>query len=127
MANRYANKRLRAACRERMAATGETYQQARQGLLEKSLTKESLLTNEPLTSSLLTSDVLAKRQRRSEIQTDLQSVRYHGFPATLVTIEQHGAVITLLMPALAVWPQGYPARWPASLLRSWMKPRGGLQ
>jgi hypothetical protein len=102
MANRYANKRLRAACRERMAARGETYQQARQGLL-------------------------ADRQSRAESQTDLQAVRYHGFPATLVTIEQHGTIVTLLMPSMRLWSPGYTTPWPASLLRAWMQPQGGLQ
>jgi hypothetical protein len=85
-----------------MAATGETYQQAHQGLL-------------------------ATRQSRSQSQTDLQAVRYHGFPATLVTIEQHGAIVTLLMPSVRLWPQGCTTPWPASLLRAWMKPQGGLQ
>jgi hypothetical protein len=102
MANRHANKRLRAACRERMAKTGETYQQARHRLLQK-------------------------RPIGAVSQTDLQPVLYHGIPATLVTIEQHGAIVTLLMPSPTLWPRGYPTRWPASMLRSWMKPMGGLQ
>lgn len=102
MANRHANKRLRAACRKRMAETGETYQQARQRLVQH-------------------------RPHPAVNQTDLQPVLCHGLPATLVTIEQHGTIITLLMPSPTLWPNGYPAHWPASMLRGWMKPRGGLQ
>lgn len=61
MANRHANKKLRAAVRRRMARTGESYQTARQRVLED--------------------------QQRTESPVDLVPFTYFGIPLTLVTSE----------------------------------------
>jgi|CZKU01.1.fsa_nt_gi hypothetical protein len=64
MANRHAHKKLRAEIRARMAARGESYQQAY-------------------------AHVATRRASATAPQTDLVPVSYYGIPLALATIEMH--------------------------------------
>jgi hypothetical protein len=99
MANRHAHKKLRAEVRARMAATGETYQQA-----------HARVMNRPVSVSA--------------VKTDLVPVSYYGIPLALATIEMHGRSFNVLVPSSRLWRKGYPAQSPAPLLLAAMRSRG---
>ena len=99
MANRHAHKKLRAEVRARMAASGETYQQA-------------LGRVEPRPVS------------RSAVQTDLVAVSYYGIPLALATIEMRGMAVSVLVPSSRLWRHGYPAQSPVPLMRAAFRSRG---
>lgn len=98
MANRHAHKKLRAEIRARMAATGESYQQAHARV--------------------------ATRQVTTAPQTDLVPVSYFGIPVALATIESHGVSIAALVPSSRLWRHGCPAQSPVPLMRAAMRSRG---
>jgi hypothetical protein len=98
MANRHAHKKLRAEVRARMAATGESYQQAHARI--------------------------ATRQVSAAPQTDLVPVSYYGIPLALATIEMHGMAVAVLVPSSRLWHQGYPTQSPVPLMRAAMRSRG---
>lgn len=68
MANRHSNKKLRAHVRQRMAATGETYQQALAELLREQAKRQGLGS-------------------RELSGVDLIPARYFGWPITLAIFE----------------------------------------
>ena len=99
MANRHAHKKLRTEVRARMAATGETYQQAL-----------ARVATHPVSASAP--------------QTDLVAVSYYGIPLALATIEMHGMSVNVLVPSSRLWRHGYPAQSPVPLMRAAMRSRG---
>jgi hypothetical protein len=74
MANRHSHKKLRADIRSRMAATGESYQKARQRILSGG----------------------AMPARNGDV--DLVATSYFGMPITLATIEALGRPVVMLVP-----------------------------
>lgn len=98
MANRHAHKKLRGEVRARMAATGESYQQAR----------ARVVTGVSGTSP----------------RTDLLHASYYGVPVTLATIEMHGMAVAVLIPSSKVWKRGYPLSSPVPLMQAAMRSRG---
>lgn len=81
MANRHRNKQLRRAARARMAATGESYQQARNSLLalrERALPDQS--DNDAASSG-----------------ADLMAIRYFGLPLALAAFPIAGRLSVLLL------------------------------
>ena len=99
MANRHAHKKLRAEIRIRMAATGESYQQAH-------------------------ARVATRRVSATAPQTDLVPVSYYGIPLALATIEMHGMSVAVLVPSSRLWRHGYPGQSPVPLMRAAMRSRG---
>ncbi len=99
MANRHAHKKLRAEVRARMAASGESYQQA-----------HARVATRPIWAT--------------SPQTDLVPVSYFGIPLALATIEMHGMSIAVLVPSSRLWRDGYPAQSPVPLMRAAMRSRG---
>jgi hypothetical protein len=99
MANRHAHKKLRAEVRARMAATGETHQQA--------LTR-----------------IQARRPSVSAPGMDLVGFSYFGIPATLATLEMNGFTVFAVVPSSRWWGHGYPHPFPFPLVRALMLPRG---
>ena len=99
MANRHAHKKLRAEIRARMAATGESYQQAH--------------------ARVATRQVSATPPR-----TDLVPVSYYGIPLALATFEMHGMSLAVLVPSSTWWRHGDPAQSPVPLMRAAMRSRG---
>jgi hypothetical protein len=99
MANRHAHKKLRAEIRARMAATGESYQQAH--------------------ARVATRQVSAATPR-----TDLVPVSYYGIPLALATFEMHGMSVAVLVPSSRSWRLGDPAQSPVPLMRAAMRSRG---
>ena len=99
MANRHAHKKLRAEIRARMAATGESYQQA--------------------FARVTTGQVTATAP-----QTDLVRVSCYRIPLALATIEMHGMSVAVLVPSSRLWRHGYPAQSPVPLMRAAMRSRG---
>jgi hypothetical protein len=99
MANRHAHKKLRAEIQTRMAATGESYQQAH-------------------------ARVATRRLSPTAPQTDLVPVSYYGVPLALATIEMHGMSVAVLVPSSMLWRGGYPAHSPVPLMRAAMRSRG---
>jgi hypothetical protein len=99
MANRHAHKKLRAEIRIRMAATGESYQQAH-------------------------ARVATRQVSATAPQTDLVPVSYYGIPLALATIEMHGMSVAVLVPSSRLWRHGYPGQSPVPLMRAAMRSRG---
>jgi hypothetical protein len=95
MANRHANKKLRAAIRARMEATGESYQKAREVL------------------------------RRPDVaETDLVACSYFGVPGALATFALRGRAFAVLIPSARGPGRGYPHPYPLGLLGAAMRTRG---
>ena len=80
MANRHAHKKLCAEVRARMAATGESYQQAHARI--------------------------ATRPSTAMPRTDLVALSYYGVPMALATIEMHGMAVAVLVPSSSRWQRG---------------------
>ena len=99
MANRHAHKKLRAEVRARMAATGESYQQAH-------------------------ARVATRQVSATAPQADLVPVSYFGIPLALATIEMHGMSVAVLVPSSRLWRPSYPAHSMVSLMRASMRSRG---
>ncbi len=99
MANRHAHKKLCAEIRARMAATGESYQQAY-------------------------ARVATRRVSENAPQTDLVPVSYYGIPIALATIEMHGMSVAVWVPSSTLWRHGYPVQSPVPLMRAAMRSRG---
>jgi hypothetical protein len=99
MANRHTNKKLRAEIRARMAATGESHQQAH-------------------------ARIAACRVSATRPETDLVPVSYYGIPVTLATIEMHGMAVAVLVSSSRLWRRGYPDSSPVPMMRAAMRSRG---
>jgi hypothetical protein len=99
MANRHSHKKLRAEVRARMAATGESYQQA----LARIATRPPSAT--------------APR-------ADLVPVSYYGIPLALATIEIRGVAIAVLVPLSPAWRHGEVPQSPVPLMLAAMRSRG---
>jgi hypothetical protein len=99
MANRHTHKKLRAEIRARMAATGESHQQAHTRI-------EGL------------------RVSVREPRTDLVAFSFFGVPATLATLETHGFTVFAVVPSSRLWEKGQLRPFPFPLVRALSRPRG---
>jgi hypothetical protein len=99
MANRHAQKKLRAAIRARMTSAGEPYQKARE-------------------------HVLSGRPPHDPPGMDLVAFSYFGLPATLATIAMPGFTVFAIVPSSRLWGRGYPDPPPIPWLRAALRPRG---
>jgi hypothetical protein len=98
MANRHAHKKLRAAIRARMAATGESYQKARACILSQ--------------------------RRLPHVRADLLALTWYGLPVTLATYETDDLCGAMLIPSSRLWGHGYPNPFPHYALLALMRSRG---
>jgi hypothetical protein len=113
MANRHANKKLRAAIRARMATTGETYQRA----------FEALRARKGASNGIRGTSRGAPRPADVP-RTDLVACSYFGVPGVVATMEMQGRAFAVMIPSALVWGRGYPHPFPLATLRAAMRTRG---
>jgi hypothetical protein len=123
MANRHANKKLRAAIRARMASTGETYQQAREALRAWTA-REAVRLGTAREALRPRAAHEASRPTTQPPKTDLVACSYFGVPGVVATMEMQGRAFAVLIPSALVWGRGYPHPFPLAPLRAAMRTRG---
>lgn len=104
MANRHANKKLRAAARDRMAATGESYQSALAGVIRR------------------------RAVWAPKVQADLLEIEIHGRPTIIAMVGVPGtdATLTMMYPSgAAAAVAGRPSLWRIAPGRAHWTWRGG--
>jgi hypothetical protein len=90
MANRHSHKKLRAEIRARMARTGESYQQARQGLLAPPSWSSSSVPAQACSGF------------------DLLEFRYLGKPAVLASWHSYGVPVAIVLSEAVRRPLIFP-------------------